>query len=102
MLTHHAASDSPTKDPINLKTAPSGSRGRWPLRYTCDMANGFRLMEMQSSPEMSTQQKFMAAFEVPWKPSTYSDNLHIWNTVPPKVMEEAVSRGRTIRGNGQS
>jgi hypothetical protein len=82
----------------DVKAAPRGIRSHFPLKYTCDMAEGFRQMDAMSVAGQKTAQAFGKVFgDIPFASSTYSDNVYIWNNYREAVME-AASEGRCKSG----
>ncbi|KAK6984511.1 hypothetical protein R3P38DRAFT_3231767 [Favolaschia claudopus] len=83
--------------PISLHDAESTPANRYPLLYTCDMAEGFRQMERLSKTGLAAEPAFCKVFARPFKSSTYSD-LHTWEKASIELQNQYVSYGKTTRG----
>ncbi|KAJ7688036.1 hypothetical protein B0H17DRAFT_1135877 [Mycena rosella] len=75
-------------------TSPSKSllKSPWPLRYACDMDQGFRAMKNQSSGTILV--KFKAAFDTDFTSTTFYDNLNKWKALSSEVRHQIVAPGR--------
>jgi hypothetical protein len=63
------------------------------------MDQAFREIQQLKSNGVSTQAAFKQLFPgAAWKPSTFSDNLRVWNCTPKDVMSMAISKGRDAGG----
>ncbi|KAJ7673502.1 hypothetical protein B0H17DRAFT_1208319 [Mycena rosella] len=74
IIVDTATTTSPSKSPLKLP---------WPLRYTCDMDQGFRAMKNQSSGTIAV--KFKAAFDTDFTSTTFYDNLNKWKALSSEV-----------------
>lgn len=64
------------------------------------MAQGFCDIQIlkDNNKAIKTAELFQQVFGKPWKPSTYSDNLHTWKMAPSDVIAASVNLGRTEAG----
>ena len=78
---------------------PPGPKG-FPLRYVCDMANGFAMMVSLQADGVNRQQAFTLAFDCPYKKTTVTDNHAIWKAAAalPGEHDRWIALGRTERG----
>lgn len=75
----------------------SASTSKWPRGfYVCDIAEGFRICNEDSSD--TVQDRFEAFFKVPYRKATYYDNLNRWTAAPQTIRDVSIAAGRTKGG----
>jgi hypothetical protein len=63
------------------------------------MADGFQNLESLKDTGMSSKVAFSQLFpHLKWKPSTFSDNLAVWQGTPVVKMSKAIRKGRKTGG----
>ncbi|KAI1782226.1 hypothetical protein LXA43DRAFT_1104485 [Ganoderma leucocontextum] len=93
----------PSPPPLSFGPAPRGpSTAGWPLKYVCDMAAGFDLMQTyEDGPDhLKRPVAFAEVFNVEYKKNTVNDNLRFWRAAcdAPDVRAQFVNARRTAKG----
>ncbi|KAJ6511356.1 hypothetical protein C8R47DRAFT_1064938 [Mycena vitilis] len=98
-LTSDEETDPPssTRDVFSASAStPSTAKKPWPLKYFCDMHNGFNVILNSTARTMPL--KFEEAFKQPFVNATYYENMAKWKSLSSEVKENGLARGQTPAG----
>ncbi|KAJ7708805.1 hypothetical protein B0H17DRAFT_1124606 [Mycena rosella] len=69
-----------TSDPSHQTSSPTPSAGTFPLKYACEMDEGFKNMDVLPGKIAA---RFKAVFNTPFKKATYYDHHTPWSQMSP-------------------